>query len=519
MESFFSNPATTSLLTLVVAVFFWWARERRNEKLRAAVALCHSISERILTARSPAEILERMDSELAAAFDLRRSVIYRHNRENNELEAIVRPKEQAPSNIAIQAQSPAGKDAPSALRAFRDSEALLAPEASSLYVPMYAPGELAGVFHFEFQTPPRLHSDLRAALQHLANQVAIALKLMEQQALREQILRSEKLGAAGELISGLAEELSSPLELMQARLESIAGRAAGAGAPAELASLRSEVARAQDTLSRLTSFSRTEQIRARPIRINELLAHLLSFRSQTWRMKSISVSPAFSPEDPIVIGAPGQLEQALLSLVIHAEHALDATEEKSLDVRSRVRTGRVFLEIDYSAESNNGDAQDGVWGLAVCRGIFENHGGTMRHRTTAGRSVFEVELPLAQSAGAVTASPAPSQIRPLTLLLAEPDLSAQRHLLRLLSARGHRVVPAATATEVIELAHRLRFDGLLSTSRLPDLNWVELQERTRRAVGFFVLCTDGVDSGVDAIALLKPVEESELDRVLEQVAP
>ena len=46
----------------------------------------------------------------------------------------------------------------------------------------------------------------------VANQVASAIKLQEQQSLREQLFRGEKLAATGTMISGIAGELRSPVE-------------------------------------------------------------------------------------------------------------------------------------------------------------------------------------------------------------------------------------------------------------------------------------------------------------------
>src|SRR5260370_9821862 len=82
-----------------------------------------------------------------------------------------------------------------------------------LFVPMFAQGDLLGVVELHHNASFHYFSQAeQASIQHLANQVATALKLQEQQSIREQLVRSEKLAAAGQLLSDVANEQRSPLE-------------------------------------------------------------------------------------------------------------------------------------------------------------------------------------------------------------------------------------------------------------------------------------------------------------------
>lgn len=112
----------------------------------------------------------------------------------------------------------------------------------------------------------------------------------------------------------------------------------------------------------------------------------------------------------------------------------------------------------------------------------------------------------------------------MTALVIEPEESAQRQLIALLSARGFRVVPLASADNGLDLAQRMRFDVALCSVHAPGLNWVELSERMHSRVGGFVLLSEGYDSelagnfeGEGRFVLPKPVQESELDRVLRAI--
>ena len=88
---------------------------------------------------------------------------------------------------------------------FRADEPELPP--SAVFVPMLTHQEVLGVLMMTFRHHRQLGKDEQAAVQHVANQIATSLKLQEQKVMREQLLRSEKMAASGQLISGIATEL------------------------------------------------------------------------------------------------------------------------------------------------------------------------------------------------------------------------------------------------------------------------------------------------------------------------
>ncbi|MEI9971953.1 MAG: hypothetical protein WDO73_07760 [Ignavibacteriota bacterium] len=48
-------------------------------------------------------------------------------------------------------------------------------------------------------------------MQHVANQIGVAFRLFDQRSVQEQLFRTEKLAAVGRLISGVVDELQTPL--------------------------------------------------------------------------------------------------------------------------------------------------------------------------------------------------------------------------------------------------------------------------------------------------------------------
>jgi CheY-like chemotaxis protein len=120
----------------------------------------------------------------------------------------------------------------------------------------------------------------------------------------------------------------------------------------------------------------------------------------------------------------------------------------------------------------------------------------------------------------------PAAPETLTVLVIEPEETAQRQLVALLSARGARVVPVEDSDKGLELAHRIRFDLALCSVHAPGLNWVELSERMQPRVGAFVLLSDRFDAELAAdfeaenrYVVARPMQEHDLDRVIRGARP
>jgi hypothetical protein len=184
--------------------------------------------------------------------------------------------------------------------------------------------------------------------------------------------------------------------------------------------------------------------------------------------------------------------------------------------------GRVVVEVGYSAGAASTPSSDS--GADVWRGIIQNHGGQLRFRSGSETAVFEIDLPLTPGAAPPAARGASrySAMRLLTLMLIDSDSSAQRQLVKLLAARGHRAVPVP-AEEAADLAQRLRFDGVFCALPAGGSKWNDFQEHLRASIPAFILLSDGYDAESAGLAdsggflLARPIQESELDIILEAV--
>jgi signal transduction histidine kinase len=522
------------LVLVALGVAIWWARTQQLDAQRRSMRAFYTLNEQIFAAPSPAEIAERLAETVPSILQATTVRLYLWDRRTASLESV--PTAADPAPVAFPLEGSAEGLAAGAVKCFQTRALINIPDVrrnalvnagwksgmsrSAIFAPLLTQEDVLGIIEvgstrrLGFFTPEE-----QATLHHLANQVAASLKLEEQQAVRERLFRSEKLAATGQLISGVASDLRAPLERIQELASSLIGADGSSQIERGLKQLTAEAQRAAEIVSRLVSFARPAETGARLVDVNALGSGLLQFREPEWKTLGLRVQNHLSPEPALVLGVQGQIEEVFLNLLVAAEQAAARSAAKTLEVSSSVLAGRIVVEIHYPDDGAEAAAVES--NLEVCRAIVQNHGGELRARSQGGGMSFDVDLPLAPSVDSRPVRSAPAAVRRvLTLMLVDADLGAQRQLLGLLAAHGHRVVPARPE-EAGDLAHRLRFDGVVWALRPGGAKWSDFQERLRELIPTFVLVSDGYDADLAAslqesggYLLGRPLEEPELERVL-----
>jgi signal transduction histidine kinase len=535
-----------TVVILVTALLFstavWWMRERRMAAQRRAIHDMMSLSEKVLSSNSVGEISRKVQAALpdilhAASIDL-----FLLNKFGNTLDRI--PNDLTPEQLSVTYERPQGTYASAISLCFRNRTLLNVPDfrksplpdsleetdlpRASVFVPMFAQGEILGVIAVNFRSRPRSNRSQQTALQHVANQVAASLKLQEQQSIREQLLRTEKMAAAGQFISGVAHDLRAPLTAIR---DAAAELRAKRDEPSERF-IAGEAERGLQIVNHLLSFARMERSEAGAVNLHQLVSNVMEAREPEWKRKEIRLENAL-PVSPVeVFVDESELEQVVLSLLIHVEHAVQNHAGKSVRLSSRVLGSRIQISIDFSGPADMGDllreptAADS-FGLRVCQAIVQSHGGDIRLFQTPNMTFrYEMELPVhhAPVPQEVPEEPLARPSRVLTMILIDQDAAVQRKMLAMMSVRGHRAIPVDRPEEAADMVQRMSFDVIFCANRLPGLSWNEFFQRVRRRVGAFVLMTDDYDQDTtvplkDAggFVISKPIDEEQLERVLSEV--
>lgn len=539
------SPHTVALSLLGSATFLLWLvyRRRRREELRRSVRRINNFCEELLTANVHEDVTRKLRAIAPRALGTDTVEFHKFDRGSQVLRRIAAPGQAEPVSVA---DSKAGDRSGQAISlCFRNRTPLHIPDTrrsrlfwganrettprSVVLLPAFARDELTGVIEVAQQDRPRRFAvEELTALQHMANQVAMVLKLQEQQQRKEQMMRSERLAATGQILSGVAGELKQPLESILTMSHKLLDQG-----DVEARAILSESLRASAILARYSQVLGQEEVEAVPVEMNGVIERVLGGVRKEVGQLDLHLEVALSSEPLWIVGSAAQMEHTARNLLLLAARSAQMSPDHSLRVETALTLRRVVVSIRYGALlcdeyfPSTGPAEADGLGFSVCRGILHGFGGDLRIlRAGENTCRMEMELPAAYPAEAETPAKAAASRshRTLSAIILEPDPSSERRLISVWSSRGHRAVPMRSEAEAQELLRRVRMDVIFCAVRLGGGNWVDFFDAVRDNPATFVLLTDGFDSDAatlfpqqEGLVLRKPIEAGDMDRLVERL--
>jgi signal transduction histidine kinase len=231
--------------------------------------------------------------------------------------------------------------------------------------------------------------------------VEIYRDLTAQRVFQSKLLQTEKLAALGQMVTGVAHELSNPLTtiLGYAQRLLVSGDAVR---PAEVQQIFQEAERASTIVRQLLMTARDSRPERRRVNLNQIIARALDLQRFSMAAEHVRVEQDLDPELPLVMGDAGQLQQVLMNLMGNSRQAVEQGG-KGGTVRLRTKRtadGRALLEVSDDGPGIPDTILSRIFdpffttkpagigtglGLAIVLGIVREHGGHVQRNQSVER--------------------------------------------------------------------------------------------------------------------------------------
>ena len=215
------------------------------------------------------------------------------------------------------------------------------------------------------------------------------------------MLQSAKLASIGQMAAGIGHEINNPLnnilsyvKLLERSIEPKDRRIRS-----DVQSLKEEAMRASDIIRGILNFARQVPPHYAPFNLTDWVQDTLNLVRQSAKTVGIALA-AECPQDLIVEGDRGQLQQALINLLINAIQASPSGSEVKVVVSSN-QSDAIISVIDRGSGIAN-EAADYIFdpfystkpegegsglGLSVSLGVIERHQGKLSLKNNPDRGV------------------------------------------------------------------------------------------------------------------------------------
>ncbi|MBD0324935.1 MAG: HAMP domain-containing protein, partial [Pyrinomonadaceae bacterium] len=252
---------------------------------------------------------------------------------------------------------------------------------------------------------------LAASFNEMSRKMAADIERLRE--LNEQLIRTEKLAAAGTLAAGVAHEVNNPLASISSLIQMLQARPLTADNATEhkemLRLISEQIARITRVLRDMMEFARARPPLRAPLDINEIIEASIRLASFDKNFQKLRLNVVLDHAAPHVFADADQLHQVFLNLLLNARDAMPDGGELHVRTQYDALSAEMTIEV---ADTGTGIAPEhrahvfdpffttkpagtgtGL-GLAVCYGIITAHGGHIELSANNGRGTrVRVTLP------------------------------------------------------------------------------------------------------------------------------
>jgi two-component system sensor kinase FixL len=230
----------------------------------------------------------------------------------------------------------------------------------------------------------------------------------------QEMQRADRLVLVGQVASGLAHEIGTPLNVIAGNAELLRHDLLAQGLEvAELDTIMVQADRITRLMERLLTFARPHEHPRSPLSLSTVLSHVLQLLAPRFRHSAITVVVEVAEDVPLILGVADQLEQVCLNVLVNAWHAM--ASGGTVTIRAAIPDAQhVQLSFQDTGCGMTPDALARAWepfyttkgehgtglGLAICRQIIDAHHGTLHLASVPGEgTTVTLTLPRAEAPG------------------------------------------------------------------------------------------------------------------------
>jgi len=347
--------------------------------------------------------------------------------------------------------------------------------------------------------------------------VAFLVDVSEQKQIELQLAQSQKMQAIGQLAGGVAHDFNNLLMAIFMQLDELSQRhPVGDPSYEGLNQIWQTSTRAADLVRKLLAFSRKQTVQRESLDLGELISEFEVLLRRVLP-EDIALVTEYGRNLPTVRADRGQLETAVMNLVVNARDAIRAHGGSTVRIRAARVTAaeaqalgypdpqgeQAMIEVSDDGAGIPAEVLDKIFdpffttkpvgegtglGLATVYGIVKQSDGWIAVESRPGQgAAFRIFLPV--HVAAVAAPPPPRPARPAArdlsgagrILFVEDEDAVRSVAAKLLRARGYEVIEAASGEEALDLAeaHAGEIDLMISDVVMPGMQGPELLKAAR----------------------------------------
>jgi signal transduction histidine kinase/CheY-like chemotaxis protein len=392
---------------------------------------------------------------------------------------------------------------------------------------------------------------------HLAALALASVRLYEERtrafgelaAAQDQLVRTEKLRALGEMASGVAHDFNNLLASVLGRAQLLLRRVQEPQLRQWLQVIERAALDGARTVRRLQEFTQIRRDQPLvPLDVNQVVRDALDITQARWKDEPLSRGVALElradlREVPAILGDAAELREAMTNLILNALDAMPAGG--TLALASGLVSDRIEVTVADTGVGMPDEVREKIFdpffttkgpqgtglGLSMTYGIVSRHGGSIAVESTPGRgSTFRLSFPRGVDVQPA-APPIPAAVlavRPLRCLVVDDEPPVRAVLGDILESAGHTAVTLGDGAEAIARFQAEPFDLVVTDLAMPRVSGWQVAravKQTAPQVPVFLVTGFGVElsaeerraHGVD-IVLVKPLQIQEILDAVAEVA-